>query len=185
VSRKKAQVLVIYFGDRLDPGGASSLSGYRLVMAGRDKKFGTRDDKAVGLASASYDPAAHTVTLMPRGKVPKKPLQLAILASAILDGTGRPVDGDGDGRPGGDFRASFNTRGVRVAARSAMRPMPGIPMQALDALLAEGGVPRIVRRRGRRPRSPRGDRAGHPIVKPHVLLRPGYMSACKLSSNHP
>ena len=51
------------------PARAANLANYRLVTAGRDKKFGTKDDKIVALRSASYNPTTHTVTLLPRKKL--------------------------------------------------------------------------------------------------------------------
>ena len=86
VSRKKsAKVLVVSFSGALDPGHAQDLRDFQLVAAGRDKKFGTRDDKRAALASATYDPVAHTVTLTPRGKLPNQKLQLSITAARTLD----------------------------------------------------------------------------------------------------
>jgi hypothetical protein len=100
--QKKAEVLVVSFGGALDSARAQNLGDYHLVAAGKDKKFGTRDDKAVALGLASYDSSAHTVT--PRGKVPKGSLQLTITATGSLDTQGRPLDGNRDGQPGGDFQ---------------------------------------------------------------------------------
>jgi hypothetical protein len=95
---------------------ASSLSNYRLVTAGNDKKFGTRDDKVVRLRGASYDADKHTITLTARnGKLSvAKPLRLTVKGSAdgVLDLTGRPIDGDGDGQAGGDFTFLFTKRSV-------------------------------------------------------------------------
>ena len=61
-----------------------------------DRKPNTRDDKPVALGSATCDPKGHTVTLPPRGKVPKQPFQLSITAPAILDTHGQALDGDRD-----------------------------------------------------------------------------------------
>jgi hypothetical protein len=105
--KKTASVLVVSFSDALNPRDAQSLSAFHLVAAGKDKKFGTRDDKSVPIASATYDPLAHTMTLTPRGKIPNQTLQLSISAAPILDSLGRPIDGNRDGQPGGDFKAQF------------------------------------------------------------------------------
>jgi C1A family cysteine protease len=101
--KKKIKVLAVTFSGALDPGSAGKLAGYSLGTAGKDKKFGTRDDKRVALASVSHNPGAHTVMLRPRGTVPKQKLQLRICAAIVRDAQGRPLDGDRDGQPGGDF----------------------------------------------------------------------------------
>ncbi len=46
------------FSEALDPASAVNLANYRLVTAGRDKKFGTKDDKVVALRSATYNPTS-------------------------------------------------------------------------------------------------------------------------------
>jgi hypothetical protein len=105
--RRTARVVVVNFSGALDPGHAQDLGDYRLVGPGRDKKFGNRDDKLFRLAAATYDASAHTVTLTPRGKVPKQPVQLTIKASGVLDTLGRQLDGNGDGQTGDDFVRRF------------------------------------------------------------------------------
>ena len=49
----KQTTLVLTFSEDLDPARATNLANYRLVTPGRDKKFGTRDDKVVALLSAT------------------------------------------------------------------------------------------------------------------------------------
>jgi hypothetical protein len=136
--KKMARVLVVSFSGGLDPSSAATLGNYHLVAAGKDKKFGTRDDTPVPLVAAAYDPAAHTVTLTPRGTVRKQTLQLSITASSLLDASEQPLDGNRDGQPGGGFAATFGNAGIRLASV----PHPGhhhtISAEALDALLAAG-----------------------------------------------
>src|SRR5262249_25075386 len=117
LSRKKtAKVLVVKFSGALDRGHAQELNGYHLVAAGKDKKFGTRDDKAVPLASATYDSRAHTVTLALRGKkLPNQALQFTITAGQILDTMGRPLDGDRDGHQGGDLVRIGSSRAINAS----------------------------------------------------------------------
>jgi hypothetical protein len=88
----------------LDPGTAQSLANYRLVGAGRDGRFGTRDDRRVAIRSARYDAVSRTVALVPRcARLGTSPLQLIVSAS-VTDARGYAVDGNGDGLPGGDSR---------------------------------------------------------------------------------
>jgi RHS repeat-associated protein len=110
--KKSSQVLVVSFSGALAPAAAGNLAGYHLVALGKAKKGGKPSGKPVGLTSAVYDPVLHTVTLTPRGSVAKKSLQLTINATAALDAQGEPIDGDRDGRSGGDFQATFGTAGV-------------------------------------------------------------------------
>ena len=106
MKKKNVTGIVLTVSGSLDSVRASSLSNYRLVTAGRDKKFGTRDDQVVRLRGAVYNMGSETITLSARGGKLSlaKPLRLTLKGSAdgVLDRTGRPIDGDRDGRPGGD-----------------------------------------------------------------------------------
>jgi hypothetical protein len=86
-------------------------------MAGRDKKFGTRDDKNVKLASTTYNASAYTVTLIPKQALNKTQLQqLRIRPVSLTDSFGRPIDGNHDGQPGGNAVALLKRRGVTIDA---------------------------------------------------------------------
>jgi hypothetical protein len=140
-------VLVVSCSGALDQTSTLNLGDYHLVAAGKDKMFGTRDDKPMPLISAAYDLAAHSVTLTPRGTVPKQTLQLSITASSLLDASEQPTDGNRAGQPGGGFAATFGNAGIRLAGV----PRPGlqhsISANALDAPLVAG---RLHARRGAR-----------------------------------
>jgi hypothetical protein len=114
--KKKVKVLVVSFSGALEQGPAQNLADYHLAAVGRvKKKTGSSAGKPVALTAAAYDPVAHTVTLTPRGKLPRKPLQLTITAAGVLDAGGRPLDGNRDGKPGGNFQATFQGGGIRLA----------------------------------------------------------------------
>lgn len=68
---KMAPIVDVTFSAPIDTAGAQSSTDYRLVAAGRDKKFGTRDDKAVPLGGATYNAQTRTVRLTLRGQPPK------------------------------------------------------------------------------------------------------------------
>jgi hypothetical protein len=88
---KTSTVIVVALSGAVNPATAQSLANYSLVAPGRDRKFGSRDDKFMRLASATYNPAAHTVTILPRKPlVLNPPLQLRI-AEAALTGSGGTV----------------------------------------------------------------------------------------------
>jgi hypothetical protein len=109
VSRtRSAKVLVVSYSGALDPTAAANLGAYHLFAPGTGKKLAVHNEKPIALASASYDPSARTVTLTPRGTVAGRGVQLSITAAQVLDTQGRPIDGNGDGQPGGDFVARLS-----------------------------------------------------------------------------
>ncbi len=106
-TKGKGTPIVLTFSEDLDPTRAAILANYRLVTAGRDKKFGTKDDKVVALRSATYNAATRSVTLLPRKK-----LSLGVKYRITVDGTsahgivdlaGTLLDGDRDGRASGNY----------------------------------------------------------------------------------
>ena len=90
---KKATVVVLQFSGALDPSTAQNVADYSL-LAGTIKKKVLIFKKSVPLASATYDPSAQTVTLLPQGKrkLPKYE-QLTIASGLVTDTLGRPIDG--------------------------------------------------------------------------------------------
>ncbi len=61
-----------------------------------------------------YDGTAHTVTIQLKAKLAlAPPPQLRIKAAGILDALGRPLDGSGDGQPGGDYVALLTKGGAQ------------------------------------------------------------------------
>jgi hypothetical protein len=60
----------------------------------------------VALAAAVYDTSNDSVTLVPRRRLAAgTAIQLQVHAAAILDAGGRPLAGNNDGQPAGDFTA--------------------------------------------------------------------------------
>jgi Bacterial Ig domain/Calx-beta domain/PKD domain len=104
------------FGAAINPASGT----YSLVRAGRDKKFGTKDDISIRLKPPSYDASTHVVTIATRKRLALGRASVRLSASGLTDALGRPVDGDGDGKPGGSFIAYFSHRGLttfRVGSR--------------------------------------------------------------------
>jgi hypothetical protein len=89
---KKETVVVLQFSGALNPSTAQNPGAYSL-LAGTMKKKVLGFNKAVPLASATYDPSAETVTLLPQGKrkLPKYE-QLTIRSGLLTDSLGRPID---------------------------------------------------------------------------------------------
>lgn len=79
---------------------ARTQGSYRPDSAGRDRRFGTRDDWPLDLGSAAFDPGRQSVTLRPRKKVALDHPLLVLtsgsgtpsnLALNALDGTAAPA----------------------------------------------------------------------------------------------
>ncbi|WP_165227603.1 Calx-beta domain-containing protein [Aquisphaera insulae] len=116
MKKKTVTGIVIQVDGGLDSSSARALSNHVLISAGRDKIFGTRDDKVVRLSKAAYNPATNTITITARGGslALGSPLRLTVngSSSGLLDLSGRPIDGNRDGVAGGDFVAMVTRKAV-------------------------------------------------------------------------
>jgi glucose/arabinose dehydrogenase len=125
VRRGTVSSVALSFSGALDPSSARSRTSYWLVLPGRDKVFGTRDDRRYRFRSAAYSVSSSTVTLVPSVRITRRQsFQVVAVASGskamVRDTYGRPIDGNHDGQPGGDFVATFGP-GSTVAALAARR----------------------------------------------------------------
>ena len=106
--------VVLTFGVPLDPASAQNVNAYSISrnVKGEDSSFAGIDTstgggtKRVRFTSAVYDPGAQTVTLTPTVpfNLPKRFRRLRVSGAgenAVKDVSGVPIDGDGDGTPGG------------------------------------------------------------------------------------
>ena len=82
--------------------GAGAAANYQLQKSGLDGLLGTADDMIVPL-SASYSGTTATLTFP---ALTESTYRLTV-RDAITDLTGRSIDGDGDGKPGGDYLEDF------------------------------------------------------------------------------
>ncbi len=66
--------------------------------------------------------------------------RLQVVASDLTDALGRPLDGNNDGQPGGNYTAKLSRIGVTSDPLSLarMREQPDSVPAAIDALLARG-----------------------------------------------
>jgi hypothetical protein len=125
---KTATVIVVQFSAALSAGAAANTGAYTLATVAHGKKH---PSKPLALAQVSYNPIAHSVTLRPVKKLTlNPPVQLRLSASALTDLQGRPLDGNHDGQPGGDFTATLSKGGVDTASSSQLtiagrRRLPG------------------------------------------------------------
>ena len=87
----------------LDKLTAETLADYTMVYAGRDGKFGTKDDVKINLAKSklSYNPATNVITLTPPGGRLLLTGTARLTIANLKDNISRPFDGDRNGLPGG------------------------------------------------------------------------------------
>jgi hypothetical protein len=89
--------------------GAKKLAAYHL-RSGRTRKRVLIFDRTVPLASALYDPAALSVTLIARSKLNlSRPERLTVISSLFTDTFGRPLNG------GKNYVFTFSNQGVTPA----------------------------------------------------------------------
>lgn len=142
--RAQTTGIVIHFSEPLNQSTAENLLnyGYSVRAAGRDGRFGTRDDLLIGLKSATYDGRARSVTLsLARPLRHNLPLLLMINAATSVPGGvrglsdlfGNLLDSTGTGVPGGIYstvlidreRGSATAAAPQSEARAATRkPLP-------------------------------------------------------------
>ncbi len=145
LTNKRHQIteIIVSFSGGLNATEADSIGTYRLATPGKKGSFTARNAKAIKLKSALYTSAGNTVTLTPRKPfIPTKPVQLLIHGSGSsgLDDTfGRLIDGNDDGRAGGDAIAILRRRSVRLdqVARTAVGTAHSIHPSAVDKLLEQ------------------------------------------------
>ncbi len=110
--------IVLGFTAPLDAARAQDLRNYTLVLAGRDGRFGTADDRTARLLSAVYDPTLRTVTLKTADKLALNGrYRLTVNCdppTGLTNAAGVPVDGDDNGLPGGAFVREFGRDAFRL-----------------------------------------------------------------------
>ena len=114
VSKGVMSSIVLTLSEDLDPATVKNLSAYTLAAAGKDKKFNTKDDVKYKITKAVYSPASHTLTISHTAIKLTADLQLTISGSGttgLKSTTGRLLDGNRDGTPGGDGVIMINKTG--------------------------------------------------------------------------
>jgi uncharacterized repeat protein (TIGR01451 family) len=128
LARRGGSRLALGFDQALNASTAQDLNNYRLVAAGRDRRFGTPDDVVIRLASAAYDASSKTVTLAPGRPInPRMPLLLGVnglTPTGVSSTTGVLLDGNNDGIPGGNYLATVG---------GATAPVPRGPLATATA----------------------------------------------------
>ena len=147
---KKETVLVLQFSGALNAGAADNANAYELAPVikvkatgkGKNKKpattkLGTPVTVASAVYTASNDQRhAHA----PGQAEASKSEELIVNAAIVTDTLGRPIDGNDDGQPGGDYIATLSRSGVTLGGLPFARtPVPSAAVPAaIDALLARG-----------------------------------------------
>ena len=141
--KKSTKVLEVFFSGALSANDADNAQAYVLDSATKSKKLGTRYTKLVPFKTASYNSSTNMVTLTPRGTIPTQKMQLTINASLIQDARGRQLDGNADGRPGGNYVSlPFSSHGVISPALPSVRAR-AVSAMAIDAMIADGSFSMI------------------------------------------
>ena len=92
----------------IDPTTVTSLLNYSLVAAGKDKKFGTKDDVKTAFKTVTYDASRNVITLnTAKGVVPTGVMQFQV--TGLKDSHGRAVP---------TFLASLSKTGVLTVLKS-------------------------------------------------------------------
>ncbi|MCS7237719.1 MAG: S8 family serine peptidase [Thermoguttaceae bacterium] len=100
------------------------LPAAELVHVGQDGIWGSIDDRLFGLDILWEQTAPDRLTLLPHaGRLPPGHYQLRLAAAAVKNDVGFPLDGDSDGRPGGDWTLRFRVLPSQFYV-SAGNPLP-------------------------------------------------------------
>ncbi|MFO0893156.1 MAG: hypothetical protein U0790_28965, partial [Isosphaeraceae bacterium] len=132
VGRGAVRNVSLSFDGPIDAAAARSRNSYWMVMPGRDRRLGTRDDRRSRFRAVGYNVATNTATLTPASRITARQA-FAVIASGsgsrgiLVDIYNRPIDGDRDGQPGGDSFVSFGpgSPSRRIAPRRIRSPWSG------------------------------------------------------------
>ncbi|GAC1467843.1 MAG: hypothetical protein NVSMB9_09900 [Isosphaeraceae bacterium] len=126
--------LVVTFNRALLPARAINAGNYLLTDLGPNGAIGRHPQRSIRIVSASYDPVAHAVTLLPEHRLNLHHRFLLRVvgtgSSGLADSKGILLDGAGTGKPGSDYVTSFD--------RSILAGMPSV----LQTGRGHGGVGR-------------------------------------------
>jgi hypothetical protein len=106
---------------------AENRANYRVVSAGRDGHFGTKDDVSYTIRAAHYNAAAQAVRLSFRRLLPlNRTYQITVRGtppSGLTSQDGTPLGGRGASQPGTDYVATFDRSAfVRPVAARHLTP---------------------------------------------------------------
>lgn len=97
--------LLIRFSRELNSATATNLKNYKFISAGKDKKFGTKDDKVVTIKSAALVKSdSKMLSVQFKTGLPVND-DYRLTVTALKDKSGKLVDGDKNGTEGGTITA--------------------------------------------------------------------------------
>jgi hypothetical protein len=112
----QATTLAVTFTQPMDASSVEDLLDYRLVGAGRNGLFGTRNSRAIRIRSLNYDAASRTVTILPAHRLPlRRRFQLTIKgapSSGLKGSSGLFLDRAGNGKAGSSYVIVINEEPV-------------------------------------------------------------------------
>ena len=104
--RGRNAAITLAFDEGLRPASTRNPRSYRLLTAGRDGVFETRDDRALRISSIVYRPLYRTIDLVVAGGLGRRePVLVSVSPTTLASSAGLRLDGDGDGHPGDSFLA--------------------------------------------------------------------------------
>jgi cyclophilin family peptidyl-prolyl cis-trans isomerase len=106
----------IYFSGGLNSSSAGRLQNYQIVNnPGRDRTFGTRDDRLTRIQTVRYEPTTNSVLVIPRGRLSLRGSQfIRLRISGLLDSSNTALDGNRDGTAGGDAWLNVTATGISI-----------------------------------------------------------------------
>jgi hypothetical protein len=120
--------LLLNFSTAINPAGAQYVHNYTIVPAGHAGRVAP-PARPIPIASALYDPVAHTVRLTPRHRLNLHGYYRLTVSAALPNGLksldGIPLDGAGQGQPGSNYVAVVHRYGATVV--NSMNPVPAGP----------------------------------------------------------
>ncbi len=84
-----------------------------------------------------------------RQAVHEIPQGLQLRQVVLTDAYGRPLDGNYDGQPGGNFVATFQNRGITFAQVKSAARIEALSASAVDVVFEAGLIPSVPPARGR------------------------------------
>ncbi|MBI3463815.1 MAG: hypothetical protein HY000_12275, partial [Planctomycetes bacterium] len=92
---KATEAIILKASEELAPAPAADRRNYTLVAAGKDRRFGTRDDRPIPVRSVTYDPAEWTVTVTPAKPIAANQLFRIAVSNNLTDLAGSHLENYG------------------------------------------------------------------------------------------
>jgi hypothetical protein len=106
--RRALGAVRLVFSEPMAAAQAAKLAWFRLKSAGRDGVLDTADDRRVAVRRVTYNPRSRATTLqLARSIRGRFLLEIWASGQGLRSAGGVLIDGDGDGRAGGDFRVQI------------------------------------------------------------------------------